>query len=65
MDEATGRKSMLGAYGAWAARELGDGPGRLSLRSPGRRDLAAWRRDLPAMLTSQSLPGADRNFLPL
>ena len=36
---------MLGAYGAWAARELGDGPGRLSLRSPGRRDLAAWRRD--------------------
>ena len=45
MDDPAGRKSMLGAYGAWATRVLGDGPGRLSLRSPGRRDLAAWRRD--------------------
>jgi dienelactone hydrolase len=44
MDDATGRKSMLGAYGAWAARELGEGPGRLSLRSSDRRDMDGWRR---------------------
>jgi hypothetical protein len=45
MDEAAGReKSMLGAYGSWAARELGEGPGRLSLRSAGRRDVDGWRR---------------------
>jgi hypothetical protein len=44
MEGATGRKGMLGAYGAWAARELGDGPGRLSLRAPGHRDVGAWRR---------------------
>jgi dienelactone hydrolase len=44
MDDATVRKSMLGAYGAWAASELGDNPGRLSLRSPDQRDVEAWRR---------------------
>jgi len=44
MDGPTGPKSMLGAYGAWAAREVGDGPGRLSLRSSGCRDVEAWRR---------------------
>jgi len=44
MDDAAVRKSMLGAYGAWAAQQLGDGPGRLSLRLPDHRDVAAWRR---------------------
>jgi dienelactone hydrolase len=44
MDDTEIRKSMLGAYGAWAARQLGDGPGRLSLRSPDHRDVEAWRR---------------------
>jgi dienelactone hydrolase len=44
MDDTPGRKSMLGAYGAWAAGELGEGPGRLSLRSAGHRDVDDWRR---------------------
>ena len=44
MDDAAVRKSMLGAYGAWAARQLGDGPGRLSLRSRDHHDVDAWRR---------------------
>lgn len=44
MGEAADGKSMLGAYGAWAAGALGDGPGRLSLRRPGVRDLERWRR---------------------
>lgn len=34
---------MLGAYTGWAAGHLGDGPGRLSLRSGTWRDAAAWR----------------------
>ncbi len=34
---------MLGAFSDWAVGQLGDGPGRLSLRAGGRRDLGAWR----------------------
>jgi hypothetical protein len=34
---------MLGAYGAWAVAQIDDGPGRLSLRAGGHRDLGAWR----------------------
>ena len=44
MNPANGAKTMLGAYGAWAARELGERPGRLSLRADVYRDMAAWRR---------------------
>jgi dienelactone hydrolase len=44
MDDAAVRKGMLGAYSAWAARQLGDGPGSLSLRSRDHHDVDAWRR---------------------
>lgn len=43
MDDAA-RVSMLGAYGAWAAGRVGEGPGRLSLRAAGQSDVEAWRR---------------------
>ncbi len=43
MRNAVDGTSMLGAYGDWAVAQLGDGPGRLSLRAGGRRDLGAWR----------------------
>ena len=43
MRNAVEGTSMLGAYGDWAVAQLGDGPGRLSLRARGRRDLGAWR----------------------
>ena len=34
---------MLGAFSDWAVGQLGDGPGRMSVRAGGRRDLGAWR----------------------
>lgn len=39
-------ENMIGAYGAWAAAIVGEGPARLSFRQPRyrREDLAAWRR---------------------
>jgi dienelactone hydrolase len=36
--------NMLGAYGSWAASLLGEGPARLSFRSPRFTDLDSWRK---------------------
>lgn len=51
--------SMIGAYGPWAARLVGDGPGRLSWRQPRFTDIDAWRaaarrRTLEAMLPPET-----------
>ena len=38
------RKTMIGAYGPWAAGLVGPGPAELSFRRRKFRSLAAWRR---------------------
>ncbi len=40
--------NMIGAYGPWAASLAGEGPARLSFRSPRFQDVAAWRKEARA-----------------
>ena len=51
--------NMLGAYGPWAASQVGDEPGRLSFRNYRWTDLATWRKAARARLKERLLSPYD------
>jgi len=51
--------NMLGAYGPWAASQVGDEPGRLSFRNSRWTDLATWRKAARTRLKERLLSPYD------